>query len=143
VYVSVHADPLPHSHPTLRIPLNALCLVLTIVSLLMLINIASTSAIYAILSLNNLALYMSYLQIVTSFFIAKLRGEVMNWGPFTLGRFGYAINAFAILFLLFIIVWLPFPPFLPVTAENMNYAGPIFGVVLCAAVGDWFVWGHK
>jgi choline transport protein len=140
---SLDADLLFHSHPTLRIPLNALCLVLTIVSLLMLINIASTSAIYAILSLNNLALYMSYLQIVTSFFIAKIRGEVTTWGPFTLGRFGYAINAFAMVFLVFIIIWLPFPPFLPVTAENMNYAGPIFGVVLCAAVGDWFVWGHK
>lgn len=109
----------------------------------MLINIASTSAIYAILSLNNLALYISYLQIVTSFFIAKLRGKLTNWSPFTLGRFGYAINAFAIMFLLFIIVWLPFPPFVPMTAEDMNYAGPIFGVVFCAGVGDWFVWGHK
>jgi choline transport protein len=58
-----------HSHPTLRIPLNALCLVLTIVILLMLINIASTSAIYAILSLNNLALCTSYLQVVGSFLI--------------------------------------------------------------------------
>ena len=109
----------------------------------MLINIASTSAIYAILSLNNLALYMSYLQIVTSFFIAKIRGEVPVWGPFTLGRWGYAINVFAICFLLFIIIWLPFPPYLPVTADNMNYAGPIFGVVLCAALVDWSLWGHK
>jgi amino acid transporter len=60
-----------HRHPTLRIPLNVLCLVLTIVTLLMLINIASTSATYAILSLNNLALYTSYLQVVGSFFIFK------------------------------------------------------------------------
>lgn len=40
----------------------------------MLINIASISAIYAILSLNNLALYMSCLQVVGSFFIFKIRG---------------------------------------------------------------------
>lgn len=130
-------------HPTLRIPLNALCLVLTVVFLLMLLNIASTSAIYAILSLNNLALYMSYLQIVGSFFIFKLRGEEPAWGSFTLGKWGYAINIYAICFLVFIIIWLPFPPFLPVTGDNMNYAGPIFGFVLCAALLDWFVWGHK
>lgn len=130
-------------HPTLRIPLNALCLVLTIVFLLMLINIASTSAIYAILSLNNLALYMSYLQVVGSFLIFKLRGEVPAWGPFKLGKWGYAINIYAMCFLVFIIIWLPFPPYLPVTRENMNYSGPIFGFVLCAALLDWFIWGHK
>lgn len=119
-------------HPTLRIPLNALVLVLTIVSLLMLINIASTSAVYAILSLNNLALYMSYLQIVGSFFIHKLRGHPITFGPFALGKWGYAINLYAIGFLIFIIIWLPFPPYLPVTGSNMNYSGPIFGFVLLA-----------
>jgi len=130
-------------HPTLRIPLNALCLVLTIVFLLMLINIASTSAIYAILSLNNLALCTSYLQIVGSFFIYKIRGGQPAWGPFKLGRWGYAINIYAICFLVFIIIWLPFPPYLPVTGDNMNYSGPIFAFILCAALIDWFFWGHK
>lgn len=119
-------------HPTLRIPLNALILVLSIVSLLMLINIASTSAVYAILSLNNLALYMSYLQIVASFFIHKLRGHPIAFGPFALGKWGYAVNIYAICFLMFIIIWLPFPPYLPVTGSNMNYSGPIFGFVLFA-----------
>lgn len=132
-----------YRHPTLRIPLNALCLVLMVVFLLMLINIGSTSAIYAILSLNNLALYMSYLQIVGSFFIFKIRGEVPSWGPFKLGKWGYAINIYAICFLVFIIIWLPFPPYLPVDRENMNYSGPIFGFVVCAALLDWFIWGHK
>ena len=130
-------------HPTLRIPLRALCLVLTVVTLLMLLNLGSTSAIYAILSLNNLALYTSYLQIVGSFFIFKLRRGEPAWGPFTLGKWGYAINIYAICFLVFIIVWLPFPPFLPVTATNMNYSGPIFGLVLSVALLDWFTWGRK
>lgn len=130
-------------HPRLRIPLNALALVLTVVSLLMLLNLASASALYAILSLNNLALYGSYLQVVGSFLLHKLRNRSLAMGPFTLGRWGYAINVYAICFLVFIIVWLPFPPYLPVTASNMNYSGPIFGFVLCVALVDWFVWGHK
>jgi hypothetical protein len=41
------------------------------------------------------------------------------------------------------VVFLPFPPFLPVTAESMNYAGPIMGVIICLALGDWFTHGHK
>lgn len=130
-------------HPTLRIPLNAFLLVVTVVSLLMLINIASASALYAILSLVNIALYGSYLQVVLSFFVHKLRGQGGATGPFSLGKWGYAVNVYAICFLVFIIIWLPFPPYLPVTASNMNYSGPIFGVVLCAALVDWFVWGHK
>lgn len=109
----------------------------------MLINVASTSAIYAILSLNNLALCTSYLQIVMSFFTFKIRGEVPAWGPFTLGRWGYVINIYAMYFLVFIIIWLPFPPYLPVTGDNMNYSGPIFGFVLCAALLNWFIWGHN
>ena len=130
-------------HPTLRIPLNALLLVATIVSLLMLLNIASVSAIFAILSLGNIALYLSYLTAIIFFLIHKLRGRPLVYGPFKLGKAGYAINAFAICYLVFIVIWLPFPPFLPVTWSNMNYAGPIVGAVIIIAIVDWFIWGHK
>ena len=130
-------------HPTLRIPLNALLLVCTIVALLMLVNIASSSALWAILSLGNIALYMSYLQLLISFLVYKIQKQPLNYGPFTLGKWSYAVNVYGICFLIFIIIWLPFPPYLPVTASNMNYAGPIFGFVVCCALVDWTFWGHK
>ena len=53
------------------------------------------------------------------------------------------INIAALCFLLFTIVWIPFPPFRPVTAENMNYAGPICLGVICLALVDWFTRGRK
>lgn len=130
-------------HPRLRIPLNSLFLVATIISLLMLLNIASVSAIFAILSLGNIALYLSYLMAVVFFLLHKLRGGPLVHGPFKLGKVGYAINVFAICFLIFIIIWLPFPPFLPVTWTNMNYAGPIVGAIIVIGLVDWFIWGHK
>ncbi|KAK5166550.1 uncharacterized protein LTR77_008093 [Saxophila tyrrhenica] len=130
-------------HPRLRIPHNALGLVVTLVVLLMLINIASLSALFAILSLANMALYGSYLLLVTFFFLHKLRGGPLVLGPFQLGKWGYAINVFSMVFLVFIIIWLPFPQFMPATAANMNYAGPIFGMVILLALVDWFFWGHK
>ncbi|KKA20051.1 Uncharacterized protein T310_5929, partial [Rasamsonia emersonii CBS 393.64] len=37
----------------------------------------------------------------------------------------------------------PLSPNYPVTAENMNYAAPVFGAALVFSVGDWFVRGRK
>lgn len=53
--------------------------------------------------------------------VAKLRRESIEYGPFTLGKFGLPINIFAAIYGIFIIIWLPFPPYMPVTGENMNY----------------------
>lgn len=130
-------------HPTLRIPLERSHAGFDNRDATDAAELGSATAIYAILSLTNLALYTSYLQIVGSFLIHKLRGNPVPFGPFTLGKWGYAINIYAIGFLVFIVVWLPFPPFPPVTGSNMNYSGPICGFVLCAALTDWFVWGHN
>ena len=124
----------------LHIPRNSLFLVATIVALLMLLNIASSAALFAILSLGNMALYSSYLIAVAFYFQHKLRGKHIDYGPFKLGNAGYILNVFAILFLIFIILWLPWPPFLPVTAESMNYAGPIFVAIVVLGVVHWFVW---
>ena len=67
----------------------------------------------------------------------------IQFGPWTLGKFGLTINILAIAFCTFLIIFLPFPPVLPVTAANMNYASVIFiGVVVFASV-DWVVRGRK
>lgn len=111
--------------------------------LLQLINIGSTTAFYAILSLTTIALYDSYIISIGFLLYAKLRGEKLVYGPFKLGLYGVGINAFAIVFALFILVWQPLPSDLPVTAENMNYGGPVLAIVVSLALLDWFVSGHK
>lgn len=128
-------------HPTLRIPLNALGLVSVVIVLLQLLNIGSSTALFAILGLSTIGLYLSYVLPVLFIIIAKLRREVITYGPFKLGRLGLPVNIFAVCYGIFILVWLPFPPFLPVTGENMNYAGPIMAAVLIAAVVDWLITG--
>jgi len=77
------------------------------------------------------------------FLLAKLRGDHIPYGPFQLGRFGYVINVFAITYAIFIAIFLPFPPFLPVTGANFNYGGPVMGFVIIFAILDWLVSGHK
>jgi choline transport protein len=113
------------------------------VVLITLITVGNTTAFFAILSLNTLALYISYIIPIIFFLLAKLRGDHIPYGPFRLGKFGLAINIFAICYALFIIIFLPFPPIVPVTGKNFNYAGPIMIAVILFAIGDYVVGGHK
>ena len=93
--------------------------------------------------MSTIGLYISYLLPILFLTIARLRGDTIRKGPFNLGKFGLPINIFCIIYLVFIILWLPFPPYMPVTAVNMNYGGPVIGLVIIFAILDWFVWGKR
>jgi choline transport protein len=131
--------------PHYRIPPRCLWLVSTVVALLSLINIGSTAAFNAILSLSAIALYFSYLIPIVFLLIKRFRApHEIQWGPFCLGRWGLPINLFSIVWAVYILIFLPFPPTVPVTKENMNYAAPVFIGVLFFAVADWCLRGrHK
>ena len=113
------------------------------VMVISLIVIGSTAAFNAIISLSTLALYVSYIIPIVLLIIKRFRKEPVQWGPWRLGRWGLAINIFAVGYAIFIIIFLPFPPILPVTWSNMNYSGLIFGLVLIFALVDWFTFGRK
>lgn len=129
--------------PHYRIPIRAIALVSIVIVLLSLINIGSSIALNAILSLSTLALYVSYLIPIILLVMKRFRGEHINFGPFGLGRFGLWINLYAIVFGVYIVIFLPFPVATPVSAESMNYAGPVFIGLLLIALIDWFVRGRK
>ncbi|KAH6677107.1 amino acid/polyamine transporter I [Halenospora varia] len=130
-------------HPTLKIPINALLLVGVICCLLALINIGSSTAFNALISLPTIALYISYFIPILFLVIRKLQNRHPTYGPFKLGRWGLPINLFSLVFIVYILIFLPFPTMLPVTAVNMNYAGPLVAVVILIAIGDWFVSGKQ
>ena len=75
--------------------------------------------------------------------IKRIRGEHIARGPFSLGRWSLPVNVFAIVYGTFIIIWLPFPPGLPVDASNLNWSGPIMGLVILFAVSDWYLNGKR
>jgi len=109
-------------HPTLRIPLNSLMLVSAVIVLLQLINIGSSTALFAILGVSTIGLYMSYILPILFILLTKLRTpESIRYGPFRLPAApGLVINAFAVVYGVFILIWLPFPPFMPVTGVNAS-----------------------
>ncbi|KAH9870974.1 hypothetical protein J1614_006548 [Plenodomus biglobosus] len=130
-------------HPTLKLPINALLLVGTIVTLLSFIYIASATAFNALISLQAIALHVSYFLPILFILLRKFRGPPPPYGPFQMGSVGILVNIFALSYLVFVVVWMPLPQVLPVTKDNMNYSGPIFGAVLLGALGHWFVSGRK
>lgn len=52
-----------------------------------------------------------------------------------------AVNVYAVIYGIFIVIFVPFPPRLPVTALNMNYCAPVFVAVSGLLMIDWLVRG--
>ncbi|OOQ88338.1 amino acid permease [Penicillium brasilianum] len=131
--------------PTYKIPLRALLLVATCIFALSFIQIGSTAAFNAILSLSTLGLYISYLIPLVLLVLKRFTApQEIPRGTFSLGKLGLPTNLVAILFATYFAIFLPFPSTLPVTAENMNYAGPVLGFIMLFACVDWIVRGrHK
>lgn len=131
--------------PELGVPTRSLMLIGIIVTLLSMIYIGSATAFNAIISLQTLGLYTSYVFPILFILVRKVRGPTAPpYGPFRMGaRVGVLVNVSALCYLFFIIIWMPFPSVLPVDKENMNYAGPIFGGMVLLALADWVLNGRK
>jgi choline transport protein len=112
--------------------------------LLSIIYVFSSTAFNAIISLQAMALSVSYIPPILFSTLRRLRTNDMPAGPFNLGRgLGLANSICALVYLIFIVIWMPFPTVLPVTAKNFNYAGPLLGAVIIGALVDWMLGGHK
>jgi choline transport protein len=133
--------------PTYHVPFRAIGLVSSTVVLLSLINIASTTALSAILALSTASISISYLIPIVLLVIKRLNvatdPEPIAFGPWTLGRWGMAINLYSIVFGTFVVIFVPFPTIIPVTALNMNYSGPVFLGLCILLTCDWMIRGKR
>lgn len=126
------------------IPVRAILWSAFLIMLLGLINLGSTTAFNAMVSLALLGQYTSY--VLPTIFILARRikpGKNIPWGPWTLGKWGIPINVFTIAFSFLTIAFNVLPPFFPVTAMNMNYAGVVFGAALIVCAILWLLRGKK
>ena len=125
------------------IPVRAILLILAIGLVLGLINIGSSTAFNAMASLALVGHYASYLLPITLLVLRRFGKKHIPWGPFTLGRWGLPINLFAMIYSTILMVFMVFPPYQPVTAENMNYSSLVFGGVLIFGTVVWLAYGRK
>ncbi|EME86750.1 uncharacterized protein MYCFIDRAFT_131995 [Pseudocercospora fijiensis CIRAD86] len=130
--------------PTLGVPIQAVVLPTVVVMLLALLNLGPSAAFGAIVALSSMAMYFSYFVAIACFVWARFqRGAELKMGSWDLGRAGIWVNAYALLYTAWVFVFLPWPNTLPVSASNLNYAGPIFLGCVGFACVTWFAWARK
>ena len=116
---------------TVGVPVNALGLVTAVQMLLGLINLGSTSAFTAFVSVGVQALALSYgLPVACSLLTGRKEVNQAKWNLG--GIFGPIINSVALIWIAFELVLFSMPTALPVTAVTMNYASVVlvgFGTI--------------
>ena len=126
-------------HPRLQLPTNAVALTCVISILLSLINLGSSAAFNAIISLQLVSLLLTYFMSIACVLHRRLYHPEMlpraRWG---LGRYGVAVNVGALLYTAFIFFWSFWPNATPVDASSFNWSVAIFmGVVAVSLTMYW------
>jgi amino acid transporter len=121
--------------PGWNIPLNSVLVSLIVTILLSLINIGSTVALAAIVSLTITSLMSAYILSIGCILLKRFRNEPLPHRRWSLGRFGMAINIAAMAFLLPVFVFAFFPLMAEVDKQTMNWSVVMYiGLITLASV---------
>lgn len=129
--------------PGWNIPLNAVIVSFGFGVAIALINLGSSVALNAIVSLTMSSLLSSYMLSIGCIFFKRLRREPLPPARFTLGKYGMAINVIALCFLTAFFIFCFFPTAQPVDAQTMNWNIAMFGGITLFATVWYIVVGHK
>ncbi|KAG2162089.1 hypothetical protein VTO58DRAFT_109485 [Aureobasidium pullulans] len=128
---------------TTKIPFWSVVFCTFITMLICLINIFSTVAFNAIVSLTIAGLFISYLIPVSLMAFKRATGEPIKWGPWKMGSLGLPVNIVSMIYLIITIVFSFFAPETPVTLASMNWSCLVFGGFVIIGLVYWFVTGRK
>lgn len=123
-------------HPGLNIPLNAIVLTTLVQMLLGLINLGSTSAFTAFVSVGVQALAVSYaIPIAISLINGRRDVSTAKWNCGAI--LGPIVNVVALVWIAFEVVLFSMPTALPVSLVSMNYASVVL-VGFMSLAGLWY-----
>ncbi|KIW41525.1 uncharacterized protein PV06_07075 [Exophiala oligosperma] len=129
--------------PRWNTPVGAIMTAATIQAMLAVIYIGNSTAFFGFLSGVFTLQVLSY---GTPIFLHLIRRKTLNltYGPWRLPyRWGWIVNVLGLTLYGLLFVAVSLPTSIPVTAENMNYASPIAGMVLILSAILWFAWGRR
>ncbi|RMY88786.1 hypothetical protein D0862_10363 [Hortaea werneckii] len=121
-----------HLHERSKLPIWALALSVTITMLLGLINIGSSTAFNAVISLVVAAYYSSYFNAIVLLTWRKLNGTAPEPGPWTIGKTpSLIINIMTLIYIVIVFIFSFFPlTVTDLTPSSFNWAVVLyFGVV--------------
>merc|ERR1711939_217659 len=121
------------------IPLLGLVLSTVVDCILGCIYFGSTSAFNAFTGVATICLSVSY---GIPILVSLIRGRrAVRHSTFSLGKFGFFINAATVAWIMLAIVLFCMPTAIPVTAVSMNYASVMFsGNMMAKLLGVWEGW---
>jgi choline transport protein len=125
------------------LPLNSIAFSAIVAALIGLLNVGSTAAFNAIISLSIAGLYTTYMIVISLLILKRLRGEHIRFGPWRLGKAGLPVNIAALCYLLVSTCFSFFPNILPVTGVKMNWSVVVYMGVMAMGVIYYFVDGKK
>ncbi|KAI9729270.1 MAG: hypothetical protein M1834_006940 [Cirrosporium novae-zelandiae] len=127
-------------HPTWHMPVNAMGLTATAISIYGLIFLGSTSVFSSMVGTAIVFLQTSC-AIPQAILLFRGRQQVLPPRYFSLGDgwFGYFINGLSVLWVCYVNIVYCIPSALPVTAEGMNYVSVVFVGLVSFFIGLWFV----
>lgn len=107
-----------------------------------LLYLASTSAFNSIITSAVLFLNITY-AVPQGILLTQGRKEHLPPRYLNLGALGYVCNAFSIVWIVVLGVFVCMPPTLPVTTETMNYICVVTVGLFSIIMGLWFFEGRK
>ncbi|RPA84212.1 amino acid transporter [Ascobolus immersus RN42] len=128
-------------HKGLDVPLYGVVLSTVVCCLLGLIYFGSSAAFNSFTGVATICLGTSYAAPILVNVIRR-RQAVKN-APYSLGKFGYAINIATIVWISISVVIFCMPMALPVAPDTMNYASVVFAGFTCISAGWYFIRGRK
>lgn len=118
--------------------------VTTVITLLLaLINIGSTEAFNALISLVVAGFLGSYAPPIGLLLWKRLRGDEIHYGPWKLGVFGVVTNVFALIWTFIAMFFSFWPVAMDPTPQTMNWACLLYGATMIFSVGFYILHGRK
>jgi len=120
----------PHS----ALPLYSIGITVLISLLLALINIGSSTAFNAIVSLSVASVLASYVVPIALILRRRLLNEPIRYGPWKMGRWGALANVVGLVYAIVAFFFSFWPGTVKVTAVDMNWACLVWGfaMLFCA-----------
>lgn len=125
------------------VPVNAVVATFAITSLLSLINLGSAVALNSLTSLSTCALLSAYITCIGCMAWRRWTGAPLLPSRFGLGRYGLAVNATALVFLVVFLVLAFFPESVDPSPEEMNWNILVYGSVVLFSLAYYFLYGRK
>ncbi|RMZ79177.1 hypothetical protein DV738_g3462, partial [Chaetothyriales sp. CBS 135597] len=134
---------LGHVHPSLHIPVNAVILSVSYAMALSLINIGSSTAFNAILSLSTVALMSTYILSIACIISRRFSGQPLPPSRWTLGRMGLPINIAAMVYTTWGFFWSFWPNSYHVDAATFNWACVLFFGLMSISTVLYLIYARK